>query len=264
MFKDENVYYLSAVEDLKTKYQWKMLMRGIILKDPESVAYFDDKGVVGERSINTFGDDPTAEGGGGGGIRRLENEVENGPGQSLIVTSSSITHNNIYSDNMTRTTEQIYSSIENDESSSSSISASSSSISASSSIISASSSSISARSSSISASSGSIYASSSSSCTADDDNNNNNNNGNDENHNGHNDNNSNNNNSSNNGDTEDDDFIILNSAQQTLDPILVPNPPRECIAPHKVVMRKRGDQETRLELYGAWQTVPYEVIVREY
>ena len=241
MFKDENVYYLSAVEDLKTKYQWKMLMRGIILKDPESVAYFDDKGVVGERSINTFGDDPTAEGG-GGGIRRLENEVENGPGQSLIVTSSSITHNNIYSDNMTRTTEQIYSSIENDESSSSSISASSSSI---------------------PASSGSISASSSSSCTADDDNNNNNNNDNDENHNGHNDNNSNNNNSSNNGDTEDDDFIILNSAQQTLDPILVPNPPRECIAPHKVVMRKRGDQETRLELYGAWQTVPYEVIVRE-
>ena len=239
VFKDENVYYLSAVEDLKTRYQWKVLMRGIILKDPESAAYFDNKsgeGEVGERSMNTFGDDPTAEGG-GGGIRKLENKVENGTGQSLTAVSSTITHNNIHSDNLKRTSEQIYSSIANDE----------------------------INSSSISASSASISASSSSSCAAaNNDNNNNYYYDNDENHNGDNNNNSNNNNSSNNGDPEDDDFTILNSTQQTLDPIPVSNPTRECVAPHKVVMRKRGDQETRLELYGAWQTVPYEVIVREY
>ena len=38
-------------------------------------------------------------------------------------------------------------------------------------------------------------------------------------------------------------------------------PLRESIAPHKIVNRKRGDQEARIELYGAWQTVPYEVII---
>ena len=38
-------------------------------------------------------------------------------------------------------------------------------------------------------------------------------------------------------------------------------PLRESIAPHKIVNRKRGDQEARIELYGAWQTVPYDVII---
>ena len=52
----------------------------------------------------------------------------------------------------------------------------------------------------------------------------------------------------------DEDGILI------LDPSDVPPKPlREPIPPHKVVMRKRGDQEQRIELYGAWQTVPYEV-----
>lgn len=34
---------------------------------------------------------------------------------------------------------------------------------------------------------------------------------------------------------------------------------REPIPPHKVVTRKRGDQEVKLDLYGAWQTEPYMV-----
>ena len=36
-------------------------------------------------------------------------------------------------------------------------------------------------------------------------------------------------------------------------------PMREPIPPHKVVTRKRGDQEVKLDLYGAWQTEPYTV-----
>ena len=36
-------------------------------------------------------------------------------------------------------------------------------------------------------------------------------------------------------------------------------PSREPIPPHKVVSRKRGDQEVKLDLYGAWQTEPYTV-----
>ena len=36
-------------------------------------------------------------------------------------------------------------------------------------------------------------------------------------------------------------------------------PIREPIPPHKVVTRKRGDQEVKLDLYGAWQTEPYTV-----
>ena len=52
----------------------------------------------------------------------------------------------------------------------------------------------------------------------------------------------------------DEDGILI------LDPSDVPPKPlREPIPPHKVVMRKRGDQEQRIELYGAWQTIPYEV-----
>jgi hypothetical protein len=38
-----------------------------------------------------------------------------------------------------------------------------------------------------------------------------------------------------------------------------PGPLREPIPPHKVVTRKRGDQEVKLDLYGAWQTEPYMV-----
>jgi hypothetical protein len=34
---------------------------------------------------------------------------------------------------------------------------------------------------------------------------------------------------------------------------------KEPLPPHKVVMRKRGDQEVRIELYGLWQTEPYTV-----
>jgi hypothetical protein len=38
-----------------------------------------------------------------------------------------------------------------------------------------------------------------------------------------------------------------------------PGPLREPIPAHKVVTRKRGDQEVKLDLYGAWQTEPYMV-----
>lgn len=34
---------------------------------------------------------------------------------------------------------------------------------------------------------------------------------------------------------------------------------REPLPPHKVVMRKRGDTEVRVELYGVWQTEAYKV-----
>ena len=33
-FKEEKVYFLSAVEDLKTRNQWKMQMKGVIKKNP--------------------------------------------------------------------------------------------------------------------------------------------------------------------------------------------------------------------------------------
>jgi hypothetical protein len=54
------------------------------------------------------------------------------------------------------------------------------------------------------------------------------------------------------GSVEEDEVVIVDhrDSEITL---------KEPLPPHKVVMRKRGDQEVKIELYGVWQTEPYTV-----
>jgi hypothetical protein len=54
------------------------------------------------------------------------------------------------------------------------------------------------------------------------------------------------------GSVEEDEVVIVDNCDGK-------TTRKEPLPPHKVVMRKRGDQEVRIELYGLWQTEPYTV-----
>jgi hypothetical protein len=51
-------------------------------------------------------------------------------------------------------------------------------------------------------------------------------------------------------DQGNDDIVILESKERVK---------KEFIPPFKVLVRKRGDEERRLDLYGHWQTTVYEI-----
>ena len=147
-FKEETVYFTKAVEDLKTRHQWRMVMKDVIMQD-----------VVVTPSLH--GTDPTAA---------IAKDDDN-------KTQSSGINNELKNGNMA---ENIPCNNENDE-----------------------------------------------------------------------------NDAKNKIDVDDDNdcTIVSVSDRSQLGPM------REPIPPHKVVTRKRGDQEVKLDLYGAWQTEPYTVSV---
>ena len=139
-FKEETVYFTKAVEDLKTRHQWRMVMKDVIMQD-----------VVPTPSLH--GIDPTAA---------IAKDCDN-------TTQSCGNNNELKNRNMS---ENIPSNDNNDE---------------------------------------------------------------------------------NDVDDNNDCTIISISDRSQSGPL------REPIPPHKVVTRKRGDQEVKLDLYGAWQTEPYTV-----
>lgn len=196
LFKEETVYYLSAVEDLKTRHQWRMIMKDVMMRDISKADLDKRNGDNGVRNGDNgapslFGLDPTADERTDFEKERAKNkederEKRDGKGEEEGTKINSL---------------DSVSDLKDTNNGNSSSSGSSS---------------------------------------------------------------SNNSNSNNNptdaypttiDDAIDEDFIIIEYIQkdQTDGPLSEPIPP------HRVVMRKRGDQEARVELYGAWQTVPYEV-----
>ena len=155
-FKEEIVYYTKCVEELKTRHQWRMLMKDVIMRDV----------AVTPNTTESHGLDPTA---------------------------ACVSMGGTLSDARERTSQS-------NEGSSSSSSTSSSN--------------------SNSSSSSSRVDSSDSTLHRDD--------------------------------VDEEEVIIVdnNDSKTVL---------KEPLLPHKVVMRKRGDQEVRIELYGIWQTEPYTV-----
>jgi hypothetical protein len=155
-FKDEIVYYKRAVEDLKTRSQWRKLMRDVPCKDPSNCR--DDSGNDVQEDCDGIGLDPTRAGAGLDPTR---------PGAALDPTGAKI---NINMNKRASNEDNL------DGSSSSS--------------------------------------------------------------------------NRNNSDQGNDEILILDSKERVK---------KELITPFKVLVRKRGDEERRLNLYGHWQTVVYEI-----
>ena len=163
-FKEEIVYYTKCVEELKTRHQWRMLMKDVIMRD----------------------------------VAVTPNTTES---HSLDPTAACVPMGGTLSDARERTSHSNEGSSSNSNSSSSNSSSSNSTS---------------------SSSSNSYPGVDSSDSTLHRD------------------------------DVDEEEVIIVdnNDSKTVL---------KEPLPPHKVVMRKRGDQEVRIELYGIWQTEPYTV-----
>jgi hypothetical protein len=188
-FKDETVYYKRAVEDLKTRSQWRKLMRDVPFKDPSNCR--DDSGNDVKEDCDGIGLDPTRAGAGSDPTRAGAGSDPTRPGAGSDPTragaGSDPTRAGAGSDptrpgaalDPTRAKINI---------------------------------SMNKRASNLDGSSSSS--------------------------------------NRNDSDQGNDEISILNSKERVK---------KELITPFKVLVRKRGDEERRLDLYGHWQTVVYEI-----